>query len=230
MTWFDGPFLCVDTETTGVDVTRDRIVEGAWCYVQPSGDPGPEWSGIVRPDDFDIPAAATAVHGITTSRAMVEGLDAHKVITELVSVFGGPCPVVMFNARFDLPLIVCEAARHGVEFDGLPLVLDPFVIDKALDRYRKGSRKLVDVAAHYGVTLNEDQAHGALADATAAGQVMHELVRRYPQLESETLPSMFVAQSRWAEQQRASFVDYMRTQRDPGFDDPAGWPLPAVAS
>lgn len=228
--WHDGPFIAIDTETTGVDVTRDRIVEAAWVYVQPGGEPGPAWSAVVRPDDFEIPAAAAVVHGITTSKAMVDGKPAAEVLTELVSAFGGPCPVVMYNARFDLPLIIHEAARHGIAVPDLPLVVDPFVIDKQLDRFRKGKRTLTATAAHYGVDLDEDQAHGALADATAAGAVMHELVRRFPQLEAETLPSLFVAQCRWAEQHRASFVDYRRTQFDPDFDVVAGWPLPAGAA
>lgn len=230
MSWHDGPFLCVDTETTGVDITTDRIVEIAAVIVDGVGDVTVELSTLLKVD-IDIPPAATAVHGITTSRCDTEGSEPSEAISYLTArIVELGLPVVMFNARFDLPLIMRECVRHNVDVHAVPLVLDPFVLDKALDRYRKGSRKLVDVAAHYCVPFDPDSAHGAQADATAAGQIMFELVRRYPQLELHTLTSMFVRQSEFAERQRVSFVDYMRTQRDPQFDDPAGWPLPAITA
>ena len=56
-------------------------------------------------------------------------------------------------------------------------VLDPRVLDRHLDRYRKGRRTLTDLCAHYGVTL--EGAHDAAADALAALEVVRALGRRF---------------------------------------------------
>ena len=56
-------------------------------------------------------------------------------------------------------------------------VIDPLVIDKAVDRYRKGKRTLEAAAAFYGVPL--DDAHDAGADAIAAGRVAQAIAREH---------------------------------------------------
>ena len=235
MRWFERPFLAVDTETTGVNPFEDRVVEVAAVIVRPDGTQDFAWSTIVNPG-VDIPDGAAQVHGITTDRAQAEGIDPATAITTVANtvfdfaVGKDPMPVVMYNAKFDWPLLIAEASRHDLEFPAFAPILDPLLIDKAYDRYRKGSRKLVDVAAHYGVPLGDD-AHGALADAVASARVMRALVDAFPEMREFSLAEMYVRQVRAAEKQRESFVDYMRRSKDPGFDTPAGWPIPAgVAS
>lgn len=226
--WWEGPFLAVDTETTGVNIVEDRIVQIATAIVCPDGTVETEWEQVVNPG-VPIPAEATEVHGIDLARARAEGVDPAVALRRVARYLRTHAdkPVVMYNARFDLPLILNECARHGVELAGVPLVLDPFVVDKAVDRYRKGSRRLIDTAAHYGVELAADEAHGALADAIAAARLMHALVAANPKLRDLTLTEMFVRTARHAETQRESFVDYRRRTTDPTFDIPAGWPIPS---
>lgn len=226
--WWRKPFLSIDTETTGVNIAEDRIVELATAVVNPDGSIESQWSTIVA-CGVDVPEGATEVHGITSARCDAEGMAPEAAVRRVARYMRtmSDLPVVVYNATFDVPLLLHEAGRHGVEFPSVPLVLDPLVLDKALDRYRRGSRKLVDTARHYGVDLADEDAHGALADATAAGQLMHAMVAAYSDLRSMTLTQLFVWQSIQQEIQRASFVDYVRTRKDPSFDKPGGWPLPA---
>lgn len=232
--WTTRPFVCVDTETTGVNWLEDRIVEVGVAIVRPDSAVDLSFTAIVDPG-IEIPDAAAEIHGITTDRARAEGiptLDAVQRVAEIIFDFAsGPdgMPICMYNAKFDWPLLICEAERHGLEFPAFAPILDPMLIDKMVDRFRKGSRKLVDTAALYGVELGDD-AHGALADCIASGRVMHELIRRYPAVGEHTLADVYMRQVRGAEEQRESFVDYRRRTSDPGFDIPPGWPIPAGVS
>lgn len=229
--WADRSFLAVDCETTGVDVTSDRIVQVATAVVAPDWETEAEWVTVVDPG-VPVPDEAAAVHGITTARCRAEGVAPATAVRRVARYLRthSQLPLVVFNARFDLPLLLREAARHGVEWPGVPLVLDPLVIDKALDRYRRGSRRLGDMAEHYGVPVDTDAAHDALVDAIVSARLMHQMAGQWPELRAMTLTELFVWQAAQAERQRASFVDYRRTTSDPGFDSPAGWPLPAGAA
>jgi DNA polymerase-3 subunit epsilon len=233
--WTQRPFLSIDCETTGVNPFEDRLVEVAATIVRPDGALDLQWSTVVNPG-IDIPDSAAEIHGITTERALAEGiptLDAVQRVAELIFDFAygtEGMPVCIYNAVFDWPLLICEAERHGLEFPAFAPILDPLLIDKMVDRYRKGSRKLVDTARHYGVQLDVDDAHGALADAVASGRIMHELLRRYPKVGEHTLADVYMRQVRGAEEQRESFVDYRRRTSDPSFDKPPGWPVPAGVS
>jgi DNA polymerase-3 subunit epsilon len=223
--WASGPFLAVDTETTGVDPASDRIVEAAAVEILPDCTIGATWSAIIDPG-VDIPTEAAQVHGITTARARAEGIapvDALRQLGERIAAHPGP--VVIYNARFDWPLLVTEADRHGLVWPDAPL-LDPLVLDKHLDRYRKGSRRLTVVAAWYGVVLTEDDAHGALADAIAAGRTMRAMVDRSPEMAATPIDAMQLWQERWFDDQQASFADYMRRTKDPLFTAHLGWPCP----
>lgn len=232
--WTERPFVGIDTETTGVDCFNDRIVEVAVTIVRPNGDLDLSWSTVVDPG-IEVPEGAAEIHGITTERARAEGVTpavAISHVSDIVFDFAvgkEPLPLVMFNARYDWPLLIAEAGRHDLEFPAFAPILDPFLIDKAYDRFRQGGRKLVDVAAHYGVELG-DQAHGALADAVAASKVMRAMARAYPELAQFSLAEMYVRQVRAAEKQRESFEDYMRRTKDPGFHAVPGWPIPAGVS
>ena len=162
--WWEGPLVGFDLETTGPDPDTARIVTA--CIVE--GNDVHEW--LVDPG-VEIPAGATAVHGVTTEQARAEGVPADAAVLLILQTLrmyqDAGHPLVAFNASFDFTVLDREARRHGLDPLQPAPVVDPFVLDKQLDRYRKGSRKLVDVAAHYGVNLVD--AHTADADAPFRG-------------------------------------------------------------
>ena len=197
-----------DLETTGVDVEYDRIVTAHVGVIDADGHEF-AWRDWLADPGIEIPAGATAVHGITTARARSAGRPAHEVVGEVTSalrsLLSQNVPVVAYNASYDFSLLAHEAARHGIAplADPWP-VIDPLVIDKAYDRYRPGKRTLSVVAAHYEVGL--DGAHDAAADAVAAGRVALALARRY------RLPvspgELHTNQIGWARAQAASLTEY----------------------
>lgn len=191
MKWFDRRMVFFDLETTGVNPHTDRIVSAA---VIEAGGGGAlavrEW--LVDPG-IEIPAGASAVHGITTARAREDGAEAGAAVGEigeiLVGLIHAGLAVVGHNVRYDLTMLHAEMVRHGhdrpaaglVAATETGLVVDTLVLDKYTDRFRRGSRKLVDVAAHHGVHLGAD-AHGAVADAMAAGRVAWCIGARFPEI------------------------------------------------
>jgi DNA polymerase III subunit epsilon len=184
--WFEGPLAAFDTETTGVDVEHDRIVSAA-LVVQDAVDTQPHVVRWLIDPGVPVPEGAIAVHGLTEAFLREHGGAPGPAVEEMArALVDGPAggvPLVVMNAPFDLTLLDRELRRHrGAGLDGYlsqtPLrVLDPRVLDKHADRYRKGRRTLTDLCAHYGVALTE--AHDAAADATAALSVTRAIGRAF---------------------------------------------------
>ncbi len=216
-----------DLETTGVDVRTARIVTACVALLDASGALVSRRDWLADPG-VEIPEGAAAIHGVTTERARAEGRPAAEVVGEIVAELrqqlGAGRPLVVYNAPYDLSLLAHEAARHGVAplVDPAPVV-DPLVIDKAVDRYRKGKRTLEVAAAHYGVAL--DGAHDAGVDAIAAGHVARAIVEAHAAALPATLAELHTAQARWHDHQADNFENYMRTQRDHTFTADRGWPV-----
>ncbi len=170
--WWQGRMAALDAETTGTCVETSRIVTVAVVLV--GGGLVPERLTLLSDvDGHEIPEAATEVHGVTTERARAEGAPAVDVLTAvrcvLATAIEAGYPLVAMNARFDLTILDRELRRHGLEPLPPPLVVDPLVVDKHLDRYRRGSRRLDALCAHYGASL--DDAHDAASDALAAARL-----------------------------------------------------------
>lgn len=177
MTWWEGRMVAFDLETTAPDPEDARIVTAAIALC--GGGVQTETVTLLADPGVDIPAEATAVHGITTDHARAHGHPASDVVSAILAAIEpatGGWPLVIFNARYDLTVLDRECRRHGLPQLGPCWVVDPLVIDKHLDRYRRGSRKLDAVCAHYGATL--DGAHDAAYDALAAARVAYRIGQR----------------------------------------------------
>ena len=215
-----------DTETTGIDTAEARIVSATIALIGPAGEVSERYDWLLDPGVV-IPDAAARVHGITTDVARASGIAAavgvQQIVAQLLEMIERGFPVVAYNAPYDLTLLQAEARRHGVALpDTLSPVIDPLILDKQLDRYRKGKRTLEAVAAHHGVELGT--AHDAGDDAIAAGRVLQVLARKYADVIPDDLEALHAAQVGWAAAQAASFQDYMRRQRDPNFVADGRWP------
>ena len=217
-----------DLETTGVDVDTARIVSACVAILNPDGSVAARWDWLADPG-IEIPAGASAVHGITTERAQAMGRDAKGVVGEIAQslkvLFALGVPLVVYNAPYDLTLLDRECRRYGID----PLttaapVIDPLVLDKVVDKYRKGKRTLEVTAALYGVEL--DDAHDAGADAIAAGRVALALGAAYPQQLDVPPADLHQGQVTWYAEQAASFADYIRRVKgDQDFVADTEWPI-----
>ncbi|WP_100447569.1 exonuclease domain-containing protein [Glycomyces xiaoerkulensis] len=216
--WFQGPLLGFDTETTGVVPAESRIVQAALVTVDPVG-PDREtvgWMGeswLIDPG-VPIPPGASRVHGITDQKARAEGEVPVKALGEIAAALGAAIeagtPVVAFRAGFDLTMLSYELDRHAIpqpDWDRISVV-DPAVLDKRVDRYRKGKRTLGATAEHYGVEL--DGAHSATGDAAATVALARVIGTRFPEVGSMEPRELHEAQVRWHAEDAASLEAYFR--------------------
>ncbi|GAA2849505.1 3'-5' exonuclease [Microbacterium arabinogalactanolyticum] len=216
-----------DLETTGVDVTTDRIVTAHVGVLDRHGREIAARDWLADPG-IPIPDGAAAVHGISTEHARRHGRPASEVVAEISNalrvLFAQGMPIVAYNASYDFSLLAHEAARHGIPvlIDPQP-VIDPLVIDKAYDRYRPGKRTLSVVAEHYAVPL--DDAHEASADAVAAGRVALALAKEFAL--PGTAAELHTQQIGWARDQAESLTEYfIKVGRlDPAEALDGSWPV-----
>lgn len=245
--WWDGPLVGFDLETTSANPEEARIVTAAVAVCSRDGIDARTW---LADPGVPIPEEAAKVHGITTERAQAEGRPAAEVVREVAELLAAcaTAPLVIFNARYDLTVLDREARRHGI--GPLPLlfghVIDPYVIDKWLDRFRKGSRKLDALCEHYRAAL--DGAHDAASDAIAAarlawcigarGQVVRNVwnadmgreraaLRREWESVRGDLVNLHDAQRRWAAEQAMGLAQHFRKQgkTEEADDVRIDWPL-----
>lgn len=230
--WYEGPLAAFDTETTGVDVEADRIVSAS-VVVQDGPGTRPRISRWLVNPGVPVPASATAVHGLTDDHLQRNGRWPSPVMEEIARALAEQAvagrPLVIMNAPFDLTMLDRELRRHRASsldrwFESTPLlVLDPRVLDKHLDRYRKGRRTLTDLCAHYGVTL--DGAHDAAADALASLEVVRAVGRRFTaRLERLSPAELHTLQAVWHAAQARGLQAWFAKSGSEEAVDPA-WPL-----
>ncbi|MGX5680478.1 exonuclease domain-containing protein [Schumannella luteola] len=228
-----GRIAVFDLETTGVDVDTSRIVSACIAVLDEDGAVIDRWDWLADPG-IEIPEGASRVHGITTERAREEGRPAALVVAEIAQslrvLHGLGMPLVVYNAPYDLSLLDRECRRHSVEpLSEFAAVIDPLVMDKAVDRYRKGKRTLEVTAELYGVAL--DDAHDAGSDAIAAGRVALALARAYPEELALAAADLHGRQEVWYREQAESFQQYIRqTKGDASYVADTEWPVRAAES
>lgn len=218
-----------DLETTGVDVTRDRVVTAHVGVLDAAGTVLQARDWLADPG-VPIPEGAAAIHGISTAHAQAHGRPAAEVVGEVTAalraLFDAGIPVVAYNAPYDFSLLKYEALRHGIAPIVSPApVIDPLVVDKAYDRWRRGKRTLSVVAAHYAVQL--EAAHEASADAIAAGRVAQALAERFAPWLPESVAELHTRQIAWARAQAASLTEYFIQigRIDPDDTVDGSWPI-----
>jgi DNA polymerase-3 subunit epsilon len=216
-----------DLETTGLDLTDARIVTACAVELDSAGNVvGENLEWLANPG-IPIPTQASDVHGVTTEIAIRDGRPAAEVVAELIvklqGFFDRGLPVVAYNAPYDFTILHYEALRHGLQPLKIGSVIDPLVIDKFNDKYRKGKRRLENAAEFYKVQLND--AHNATADAIAAGRVAQAIAARWYKELPSTASELHEAQIGWSEAIDADFESYMRRSVNPDFTSVRGWPL-----
>jgi DNA polymerase III subunit epsilon len=229
-TWDRGGLLAFDVETTGTDRFSDVPV--SFALIEVSGDEVVSHQGSLVDPGRPIPAGATAIHGITSERARSEGVPLDEALAVMAEAVIGASrrgvPVVGMKLDFDLTMLDAHHRRrtgNGLEEDGFRgPVLDALVLDRHLDRFRKGKRTLVDLCAEYAVVIG--RAHDAAADAQAALEVVRALCRRYPALCHSRPEELHRAQIGWHGEWARSFSAWrVRQGLDPLDEGDAQWPI-----
>ena len=165
------PIIFFDLETTGVDTSLDRIVEISMVKIGVDGSKQVKTRRI-NPE-MHIPEEATAVHGITDED--VKNEPTFKQIAKSLAQFIEGCDFGGFNSnRFDLPVLVEEFMRAGVDVD--------FKRRKFIDVqnifHKKEQRTLVAAYKFY-CDKDLENAHSAEADTLATYEVLEAQIERY---------------------------------------------------
>jgi DNA polymerase III alpha subunit (gram-positive type) len=224
--WWEGRLCALDCETTGIDLEESRIVTVTIAMVG-NGLPS-EIVTLMADPGVPIPEAASNVHGVTTEQAQAEGQPAAEVVAaalQLLRAVPTSVPIVGFNLRFDLTILDREARRHGLEPFVPAVVLDGLVLDKHLDPYRRGSRRLEAVCEHYRCKM--EGAHDSAHDALAAARVAYRIGQTTELGYVSSAAALHEMQVDWAAEQARSLRDYFRQQ---GKDEAAAsvqeaWPV-----
>ncbi|WP_026530316.1 3'-5' exonuclease [Haematomicrobium sanguinis] len=222
--WTEEARAAFDLETTGRDPHSARVVTASIVHYGADNSLVEERTWLLNPG-VPIPAGASAIHGISTEEAQREGVDPQVALPEILGalrdLFAAGTPVMAFNAPYDFTLINAEARRHGFGEVSPRPVLDPLVMDKRVDRFRRGNRTLVAMTEHYGVRL--DDAHSSAADSIATLEVALKIAQAFAEVDIEA-EALHDAQIIWAREQAASFQEYLRRSK-PGVVIDGSWPV-----
>ncbi|WP_054953355.1 exonuclease domain-containing protein [Flaviflexus massiliensis] len=226
--WTAGPLVGFDTETTGVSPRHSRLVTASIII---TGEESQTFDWLTDPG-VEIPRAAQDVHGISTAQARSQGRPPAEVLIEirdiLVRHMGAGHPVVAFNASFDLTLMEFELARHGLStmtellgHEPAP-VLDPLVLDRMLDPYRKGPRRLETLVGIY--KIDAGGFHDAHNDVVATLRLLRAMINQHAMLKASSLRKLQELQKQSHEKWAVSFNKWLESRgRKPDVD--ASWPL-----
>lgn len=216
--FFDGPLLGFDIESTGIDLWEDRIVTFSMIYSESAFHRPIVLEWLIDPG-VEIHTSVAEVHGITTEYAQEHGMDPKTALQEIAErlavIVSKGIPLVAYNIPFDATMLWAEFDRYGIDThysqeETFARSIDPLVIDKAADKWRKGSRKLTDTAKLYGYDLTN--AHNSTADVEATLHIARKLKKFFkPDFTIEELQEF---QKDAKMEQSTSFQKYLRNKRD----------------
>lgn len=168
------PIAFIDLETTGVNISVDRIVELAIVKVLPDGTKQVKRK-LINPL-MPIPVSSSDIHGITDE--MVKDAPSFKQVANEVKQFIENCDLGGYNSnRFDIPMLIEEFLRVGIEFsvDGKKLV----DVQKV---FHLMEQRTLSAAYKFYCQKTLEGAHSAEVDATATWEVLEAQVEKYPQI------------------------------------------------
>jgi DNA polymerase-3 subunit epsilon len=167
----------IDLETTGINVSSDRIVEISALKISPNGTE--QWMTTLVNPEMPIPPKVTAIHGISDSD--VAGAPTFKEIAKNLTVFLEGCDLAGFNAmKFDIPVLAEEFLRTNVEFNFRKRkYIDVQVI------FHKKEQRTLEAAFRFYCKRELENAHSATADTIATYEVLKAQLDTYTDLEND---------------------------------------------
>ncbi|MGB0863534.1 MAG: exonuclease domain-containing protein, partial [Saprospiraceae bacterium] len=159
-----------------------RMVQIAWMMYDDDGNQIDVQNHIIIPEGYRIPLASTKIHGISTERAMTEGVDLKMVLERFSESLQKTHTVVAHNISFDEKIVGAEFLRKMVAHD---------FFDKKQFCTMKSTANICKLPGKYGYkwpSLDElhtflfnerfENQHDALADIIATARSFWELKKR----------------------------------------------------
>ncbi|HPM19599.1 MAG TPA: 3'-5' exonuclease [Bacteroidales bacterium] len=171
------PLVFIDLETTGINVSADRIVEISALKVNPNGIE--QWMTTLVNPGIPIPPKVTAIHGISDSD-VAEAPSFREIAKTLTSFLEG-CDLAGFNAmKFDIPVLAEEFLRANVDFNFRKRkYIDVQVI------FHKKEQRTLEAAFRFYCKRELENAHSAKADTAATYEVLKAQLDTYTDLEND---------------------------------------------
>ena len=171
------PIVFFDLETTGTNINTDRIVEICYLKVYPNGN---EESKTLRINpEMHIPESTSLIHGIFD--ADVVDCPTFKEVAKTIANDIEGCDIAGFNSnRFDVPVLVEEFLRAGVDID---ISRRKFVDVQVI--FHKKEQRTLSAAYKFYCDKNLEDAHSAEADTRATYEVLKSQLDRYDDLEND---------------------------------------------
>jgi len=176
------PLAFIDLETTGTNLGSDRIIEIAIIKILPDGTRTVKRK-ILNPG-MSIPKGSSDIHGFTDE--MVKDAPTFKQVAQELKQMLDGCDFAGYNSnRFDIPILVEEFLRAGVEFDmkGRKLVDVQHI-------FHRMEQRTLTAAYKFYCNKNLEGAHCAEVDASATHEILIAQLERYPDL-GNTIDSIF---------------------------------------
>jgi DNA polymerase-3 subunit epsilon len=168
------PLAIIDLETTGINLSSDRIVEIAIVRIMPDGSKSIKRK-LLNPE-MQISAVSVDIHGI--SNEMVKDAPTFKQAANEIKQFLDNCDLAGYNSnRFDIPMLAEEFLRVGLDFE--------FKGRRLLDVqkvFHMMEQRTLSAAYKFYCNKNLEDAHSAEADASATWEVLVAQISKYPQL------------------------------------------------
>jgi DNA polymerase-3 subunit epsilon len=171
------PIAFIDLETTGINVTTDRIVELSVLKISPNGKE--EWMTTRVNPEIPIPPKTTAIHGITDED--VSKSPTFKEVGKNLATFLEGCDLAGYNAiKFDIPVLAEEFLRVNIDFNFRKRrYVDVQVI------FHKKEQRTLSAAYQFYCKKDLEGAHGSRADTAATFEVLKSQLDRYKDLEND---------------------------------------------
>lgn len=168
------PIAFIDLETTGINISTDRIVEIAIVKISPDGSRLVKRK-IINPT-IPIPQAAIDVHGITNE--MVKDAPTFKQASNEIKQFIEGCDIGGYNSnRFDIPMLVEEFLRCELNID-----IESRKLVDVQKVYHLMEQRTLSAAYKFYCQKELEGAHGAEVDATATYEVLEAQIAKYSQI------------------------------------------------
>lgn len=235
-----------DLETTGQDPHEARIVEAYVGHTGGGMEPLDRDPLLINPG-VEIPAETTKIHGFTTEHVREHGVETVYGVNAVAAAVAEAVllgiPLVGHRISYDLTVLACECARHGLPSleerigDAPFMVIDTYLLSKHVDPWRprvsekQGAHTLKTCAQVFGIGWVDEDAHGARYDALVSARIAYRLgayafqPAKRPRLSGRRderhlfdalavdLPTLFANQQRWAAEQAASYQEWLRSPK-----------------
>jgi len=172
------PICFFDLETTGINISKDRVVEISILKVFPNGNKESK-TWLVNPE-MPIPHEVSLIHGITDERVANE--PTFKDLAKEINTMIKDCDLAGFNSnRFDIPLLAEEMLRAAMDFD-----MKGRVAVDVQTIFHKMEKRTLGAAYKFYCNKSLENAHTAEADTLATYEVLKAQLDRYEDLENNT--------------------------------------------